>query len=701
MGTIKRNLSSRLQLAIALVWAVQALAGPASARPLPELREYRARILASAPKGKTFEGGMAAILLRIENSGTETWESTGAFPCFVSYHLFDGKGALVRFENPRFPLPRKVPPGRTIEVTAAVKAPLAAGRYFLEFDLLKEGLTWFKDRGSEPFRLPLEVAPREWPEDRVPLSIEPGPYTKTDSSVPEFNSLMKLIRITLKNSEVSFVGRTGGVDGFAAGTGYPQIWLRDANTILPASIYFYPAPFLHSWLDEHLALQKPDGSLWDWVDSKGTTDTNTVASDQETSAVQAAFRVHQILGPSWPKVGMGGSPAVRRLEKALEYLLQNRLDEKHGLIMRAHTADWGDVDPNLADQGALDVDRGTHWTAGIYDQAMFYEAALDLASWHEAAGSKALAVAWKDRAARIRRNADKWLWQEDKGFYRVHLHLDGLRHDFDESVIFAMGGNAQTLVSGLAGGPGSAKSKRIIEQALFRRKDFSVSTVSGTLLPPYPAGFFKHPVLDEPYEYQNGGQWDWFGGKLVLAMFESGFSREAREQLIAIARKDAANGGFFEWDTKEGAGRGSGDFTGSAGSLARALVEGYYGIRMTRDALELSPRLGRDEAKVHFYIPASGRFIAYDYRVDEKNRKLRLEISSDQEPGPAVSVLNPWASLRLEGVSDGSPDMEVLVNGVKVPFRVERVGRDEYIRLDARTTRPKKAVIEVRILPKA
>ena len=66
-----------------------------------------------------------------------------------------------------------------------------------------------------------------------------------------------------------------------------------------------------------------------------------------------------------------------------------------------------------------------------------------------------------------------------------------------------------------------------------------------------------------------------------------------------------------------------------------------------------------------------------------------------------ISVLNPWMSLRLEGVSDGSPDMEVLVNGVKVPFRVERVGRDEYIRLDARMTGSKKAVVEVRLLPKA
>ena len=127
---------------------------------------------------------------------------------------------------------------------------------------------------------------------------------------------------------------------------------------------------------------------------------------------------------------------------------------------------------------------------------------------------------------------------------------------------------------------GEAKRSRIIEQALSRQKEFGVSTISGSLLPPYPKGFFKHPALDEPYEYQNGGQWDWFGGRLVLAMFESGFSREAREKLIEIARKNIANGGFYEWDTKDGAGRGSDFYSGSAGSLARALIEGYLGVRI-------------------------------------------------------------------------------------------------------------------------
>ncbi|HEX2695630.1 MAG TPA: hypothetical protein VHP61_07730, partial [Acidobacteriota bacterium] len=384
----------------------------------------------------------------------------------------------------------------------------------------------------------------------------------------------------------------------------------------------------------------------------------------------------------------------------LEFVWKNRLEVERGLIKGAHTADWGDVEMEDADQSALYSGKTTRWTADIYDQSMFYQASMDLVRWYGSAGSGDKAGLWRDRAESVRRNAAKWLWQDNKGFYRVHTHTGPWRHDIDEDDIFAMGGNVQAMISGLSGGPGDDKRRRIIEQALARQKEFGVSTISGSLLPPYPAGFFKHPALDEPYEYQNGGQWDWFGGKLVLAMFESGFAREAREKLLEIARKNIRNGGLYEWDTKDGAGRGSDFYSGSAGSLARALVEGYFGVRVSANGLEISPRLGLDNARVHVHIPASGRFIAYDYRVDDKTRKLRLEISCDHEPGPTISILDPWAPLRSGRVSDGSPDMEVRVNGDKVPFRVERVGRDEYIRLDALTTRFRKGVVEVRILPR-
>ncbi len=658
---------------------------------------FRASVKSSLRTCAAFEAETARVPLRIANTGSKAWESAGKTPIFVSYHVLDAARHAVRFENARFALQGRIDPGAAVSVEVTAKAPLVAGSYFLEFDLVAEGLTWFKDGGSGTLVLPFAVGKREWPEDRYKLSLEPGPYTKIESSVPELNSLMKLIRVTLKHNEVSFQGRTGRVDGFSAGAGYPQIWVRDAATIIPASRYFYPVSYVRSWLDELLSYQRPDGSLPDWYDSRGVTDKNTVETDQETSAVQAGRQVYELSGPEWDHAEIQGVPAYERMRRALEFVLKDRFDAVHGLIKGAHTADWGDVEMEDADQSAIYAGKTTRWTADTYDQSMFYQAASDLASWYEVAGAGDKANLWRERARQIRLNADKWLWQNDRGFYRVHIHLEPWRHDLDESSMFAVGGNAQAMISGLAGEPGEGKRGRIIEQALARQKEFGVSTISGSLLPPYPAGFFKHPALDEPYEYQNGGQWDWFGGKLVLAMFESGFSREAREKLIDIARKDIANGGLYEWDTRDGQGRGSDFYSGSAGSLARALVEGYFGVRISALHLELSPRLGLDSARAHIYLPAAGRFVAYDYSVDEKARKIRLEVASDNER-PMIKILNPWAPSPSGRRQKESGSLDVRIDGKKVPFDLEHVGQDEYIRIyPPAKTLFKSGVIEVRI----
>ena len=682
-----------------------ALLGPAGfaaliACPQPASRTsaFRVDIRSAVRTCEALEAETVRIPLTLANKGAASWRSDGTPPILVSYHILGPDRKAIRFENARFPLAEEVAPGRIAKVEVPVKAPLEAGSYFLEFDLVAEGTAWFKDRGSKPLIMPFKVGRKDWPEDRFELSVEPGPFTKIDTDVPEFGSLMKLIRVTLKHNEVSFEGKTGRVEGFSAGSGYPQIWIRDGSTIIPASRYFYPASYVHSWLDELLFFQGPDGSLPDWFDSRGITDKNTVETDQEASAVQAGREVCDLLGPSWGAKNIRGIPARERMEQALEFVWKNRLDVERGLILGAHTADWGDVEMEDGDERAVYAGETTRWTADIYDQSMFYQAANDLARMLDVPGSADKAGLWRKRAESVRRNADKRLWQEDKGFYRVHSHAGPWRHDLDEDSMFAMGGNTQAMISGLAGGPGDDKRRRIIEQVLQRQKEFGISTISGSLLPPYPGGFFRHPALDEPFEYQNGGQWDWFGGKLVLAMFESGFAREAREKFLEIARKNVANGGFYEWDTKDGKGRGSDFFSGSSGSLARALIEGYYGIRISADNLEIAPRLGLDRAQVHIYLPAAGRFAAYDYRVDNESRTIRLEIGCDIEHGPVLSILNPWAPRAPRHASSLPKDFEVRINGSKVPFGLEQVGNDEYIRPELLAIRIKKFVVEVRYL---
>jgi hypothetical protein len=613
---------------------------------------------------RAHEGGNAEVDLRLKNTGKNEWSSRGRNPYLLSYHLLDETGKALKFENARTSLPRPILPGEEIELAIRVKAPLDKGAYLVEIDIVREGLAWFKDSGGRTLVLPLLVEERQRPGE-----------TSFESSLPEFDVLQKLIRVTLENDEVAFQGRTGRINGFTAGAGYPQVWLRDAATIIPASRYYYPESFLTSWLEEHLAYQKPDGSLEDWIDGQGRSDKNTVETDQEASAVQSAYQVFLLKGTAWLEKRVAGEAILDRLENAVAYLFENRFDLKHGLITGAHTADWGDVDPEDPDQKAIYVDERTRWTADIYDQSMGYEACLRLASMFAALGQREKADSWQKKAASLREAADRYLWQEEKGFYRVHIHLDPFPHDFDEDDMFAMGGNTQAIIAGLANGE---KAERIIGTALERQGSFRLSTVSGSLLPPYPAGFFLHPAMDEPYEYQNGGQWDWFGGRLVLAMFENGFSVAAREKLIEIAAKNNRNGGLFEWDTKEGNGRGSDDYAGSAGSLARALYEGYFGFKLGENSLELEPKLGGDEGRVRIHIPSSGLSADLDYRPVKSERKVLFRYESNFAGQGKVRLLVPWTLL---GVSErgGRKELEVRRDGLKIPFFLEKRHQDEFV----------------------
>ena len=613
---------------------------------------------------RVHEGRSTEILLRLKNTGKEEWTAKGRNPFYVSYHLLDEKGKALRFENPRTAIPQPVPPGEDVELSLRVKAPLKKGNYLIEVDLVREGLSWFKEAGSRTLVIPLAVEERQRPGE-----------TYIASSVPEFNVLQKLIRTTLEEDEICFQGNAGRIDGFSAGAGYPQVWLRDASTIIPASRYFYPLSFLTSWIEEHLAHQKCDGGLEDWVDAEGRTDKNTVETDQEASAIQSAYQVYLLLGPAWLEKSVAGESILDRLDRALSYVFESRFDKERGLIIGAHTADWGDVDPEDPDQQAIYVDEKTHWTADIYDQSMGYEACRRLASMWAAVGERTKADHWLNTAVSLRESANRFLWQQQKGFYRVHIHLDPYPHDFNEDDIFAMGGNTQAIMAGLAD---AGKAIRIIQNALDHQEAFGISTISGSLLPPYPAGFFKHPAVDEPYEYQNGGQWDWFGGRLVLAMFDNGFGPAAREKLIEIAAKCIRNGGLFEWDTKDGNGRGSDYYAGSAGSLARALIEGYFGFKLSEKGLSLEPKLGEDEGQAHIRIPSSGFTLEMDYHPLRSERKILFRYESNHPGRGEIRWLIPRNFFGLAENDDAGKGLEIRRDGIGVSFSLERRHLDEF-----------------------
>jgi len=609
--------------------------------------EYSAFILTNKKKLSAAEGTRVKIQFNIKNTGTNPWHSKDKHPCLFSYHLQNKNGETIQYDNRRFTLPGKVMPGQNIDLPIILRIPIKAGDYILEFDLLREGAAWFKDYGSKTTEISLHVKEIKWPDEQNKNSLEYGKYTHFSSSVDEINQLYKLIRLTLEQNEVEFKGRSGRVYGFTPGKDYPQIWLRDANTIIPASQYFYDLPYLSSWLEEHLYFQEKNGALQDWIDAAGQSDKNTTETDQEASAVQAAFQVYQLTGSNWLKKKVKGQKIIDRLEAALDYILRNRFNKELGLITGAHTADWGDVDLIDKDQEAVYVDDKTHWTADIYDQAMFFKACKELAEMFSSLNEKDKTEYWCKQADSFRLNTNKLLWQEEKGFYKIHLHLDSLQHNFDEDNIFALGGNTIAVLSGLAD---DKKCCKIITTVLERQKQFGVSTISGTLLPPYPENFFPHPLLDTPYAYQNGAQWDWFGGRMVYLMFEHGYSHKAREKLLEIIKKNIANRGFFEWDDRKGTGRGSDVFCGSTGSLGKSIIEGYFGIKLKKDSLSIEAKLGTDSGKIHIYHPANDIFVAYEYIFDSDNNIITFQYNSNFSGKGAVKILIPQLQLKIGSI---------------------------------------------------
>jgi hypothetical protein len=505
------------------------------------------------------------------------------------------------------------------------------------------------------------------------------------------DAVQALFQPVLEANCKELVGRTGRLQGFGAGTNYPQIWLRDGATLIPATRYHYPRPFLDRWLEEHLSHQGPDGQMWDWVAAGGpanfladaprarsvyaatdvelSADKNTTAADQESSAVNAAWAVYSLTGDrAWLTRPIAGEPLVGRLDAALSYVRRERFHEEYGLVTSALTADWGDVSPAHADQRAIYLDEQTPVVVGLYANALFARAADELAMLLQAAGERRRAGQWRRVAESIREAIDRHLWQEDRGFYRVSrvVVARGAPGPFDDSDIFALGGNALAVLHDVAD---ARQAARIFAAAEARSRQAGLSSIAGVLLPPYPGGFFRHPILRDAFTYQNGGQWDWWSGRFLLAMFRRGHSAAAHAQLLAVARRIARAGGVYEWHGRDDVGRGSERFAGSVGALAAAIYEGLFGLESRADGLDITVRLGAASGGVRVREPALGRRVAYDYRYEPAHRRVRLHVEGN---APGIGRL----AVRLP---DGETVQSVLLDGRPVRFAVLGLGAERHV----------------------
>ena len=368
--------------------------------------------------------------------------------------------------------------------------------------------------------------------------------------------------------------------GFTAGDGYGEVWIRDLNTFIELACEVHGNEEIRDNLLVFFRMQGEDGNIMDGfipvnnatggydyifsdLEPRYAGHKNDVETDQESSLIQAVYRYIRTTGDvEFIDEEVGGISVAERMMMAVEFLVEHRLSEKYGLLWGATTADWGDVQPEH--EWGVYITDDTHFAVEIYDNAMFLIALENLAELLPDRSGFIM-----DIHRDIAENAMKHLWDEENQKFIPHKYIDGspFPDDFDENIIYQHGGTAVAIEAGLLT---RDQVKDALDRMVANVEATGAASIGLTLYPPYPEGFFLNPSMT-PYGYQNGGDWTWFGGRMIQQLILYGFVEEAYEQVMPMMKRVKDNNGFYEWYTIENEPRGSGTFRGSAGVLYKAI----------------------------------------------------------------------------------------------------------------------------------
>ncbi|MBM3880150.1 MAG: hypothetical protein FJ387_10595 [Verrucomicrobia bacterium] len=373
--------------------------------------------------------------------------------------------------------------------------------------------------------------------------------------------------------------------GLTAGSGYGEVWIRDLNTFIELALEVNDPQPIRDALLTFFKFQGPEGDIVDGYIPQARAHIgykyrrtplapdllahkNTVETDQEASLVQAIRKyIQKTRDRALLEEVVAGRTVRARLGWALDYLREHRFDARHGLIWGATTADWGDVQPEH-DWG-VELDESSHRALDIYDNAMFLIALEDYVTLVGAEAPEA--APWRPFHAAVRAKTREHLWDPDRQKFIPHVYLEGspFSADFDEAAVWYHGGTAVAIEAGLLT---RVEIQGSLEQMRANVRQAGAGSIGLTVYPPYPAGSFKNRSM-APYSYQNGGDWCWFGGRMIQQLIRHGFIAEAYRELQPMTTRVLRAGDFHEWWSRDNQPRGSGKFRGSAGVLGVAIQQ--------------------------------------------------------------------------------------------------------------------------------
>ena len=443
----------------------------------------------------------------------------------LAYRIYSQTNNKILSESHRTLLPKPLLQNEPQRVAIEIQCPPQIGRYTIIIDLVQEGVAWQHTikNSTGYFKLPIEV-------------VDGPPSNKNTSPT---GTALHIASTIVSQSVSSWPDKRNMLVSFA-GSQYPQVWARDMATIQRAYLTMLPNTYWeHHWSELFFERFTPEKGIPDWVSpNSNRQDKNDILSDQELWTVIASAEAYlgSHLSDQWLQENQ------KNMLDLITWSIDNRWDTDQRCLWNGHTADWGDV--GLKGKGIDSTKLAPPRVCSLFSQALLFHAIELIEEIPITLDTSHL----KKIQRQIENFVEKSLWQPEKGFYRIHKHLDHIRHEFDESNIFPLGGHVVAMESGLITG---YRRKLILKKIVERQQKFAISTIGGSLLPPYPAKTFENPIMDEQFEYQNGGQWDWYGTRAASILAQQD-KQAGYKAILEISKKAEKNKSFYEWDRPNG-----------------------------------------------------------------------------------------------------------------------------------------------------
>lgn len=353
-----------------------------------------------------------------------------------------------------------------------------------------------------------------------------------------------------------------------------------------------------------------------------------------------------------------------RLEKGIDYITSNekRWDVEHGLVKRPFTIDTWDFIPRADAEENRRIEEDTPMSIMHGDNSGVYQAMHQLAWFNRRLGREEKAKAWETRAAVLRENMFKHLWNGKFFIHQLHLNHDGLDNKENERLSLS---NPYDINRGVTT---TEEARAIIGEYLRRKDETSLFAEWFSIDPPYEK--FYHYASGR---YVNGAISPFTAGELAKAAFNNGYEAygwDIISRFMQLVERDGTS--YFLYYPDSTPQPEGGPSAWGAAALISAVDEGLAGIcdlGVNYDELGFAPKFPVTPYTELRYLTG--------YEISKTKIDVRYILT---EEGMRYDIHSPAKHIQAHILLPrGTACRTLLLNGQKLAFETETIGESAYV----------------------